>query len=218
MNLLSRISMIQILMTIVLIGIVPIKTILKIQEVDTELPKITRQDRILLYATSIIEIVVFIFTLNQQQNLIYTLSILVVTCLLNITSYMDEKIQSFHLWICLLGILIQAVLYAVSIIKYENYFNVICIIAVLAILVAMLVTSLFGGIGLGDLLLYVMIALSYLTISHLAHVLLAVNIVVSYIVFLIRNIMRKKDINKSNPFTLSIAIISFVINSMIWII
>ena len=218
MNLLSRISMIQILMTIVLIGIIPIKTILKIQEVDEELPKMTRQDRILLYAASIIEIVVFIFTLNQQQNLIYTLSILVVTCLLNITSYMDEKIQSFHLWICLLGILIQAVLYVVSIVKYENYINIICIIAILAILVAMLVTSLFGGIGLGDLLLYVMIALSYLTISHLAHVLLAVNIVVSYIVFLIRNIMRKKDINKSNPFTLSIAIISFIINSTIWII
>ena len=218
MNLLSRISMIQILMTIVLIGIIPIKTILKIQEVDEELPKITRHDRILLYAASIIEIVVFIFTLNQQQNLIYTLSILVGTCLLNITSYMDEKIQSFHLWICLLGILIQAVLYVISIIKYENYFNIICIIAILAILVAMLVTSLFGGIGLGDLLLYVMIALSYLTISHIAHVLLAVNIVVSYIVFLIRNIMRKKDINKSNPFTLSIAIISFIINSTIWII
>ncbi len=211
-------KILQILITIILIGVMPIRIILEIEKKDDDLPKLNKKDRIYLYAVTIIEIVILILTFDKQNSILYTVSIVSVTAILNITSYMDEKIQSFHRWICLVGIGIQLVLIALNKIVYNQLPDFHNIVGIIILLAVMLITSIAGGLGLGDLLLYMMISISYIMISPISYIVVAIDIVLSYLIFLIKNIMFHKKLKESNPYTLSLAIMTFIINSIIWII
>ena len=78
-------KILQILITIILIGIMPIRIILEIEKKDDDLPKLNKNDRIYLYAVTIIEIVILILTFDKQNSILYTVSIVSVTAILNIT-------------------------------------------------------------------------------------------------------------------------------------
>ena len=190
-------KILQILITIILIGVMPIRIILEIEKKDDDLPKLNKNDRIYLYAVTIIEIVILILTFDKQDSILYTVSIVSVTAILNITSYMDEKIQSFQKGICLVGIDIQLVLIALNKIVYNQLPDFHNIVGIIIILAVMLITSIAGGLGLGDLLLYIMISISYIMISPISYIIVAIDIILSYLIFLIKNIMFHKKLNES---------------------
>ena len=71
--------------------------------------------------------------------------------------------------------------------------------------------TIFRFIGLGDVLIYYVLALYYISISQDAAVLLMINVLITNILFVIVSIVSKNK-EKHKPLTIFIAISTFLLN------
>lgn len=188
------------LILIIAIPLILIKIFMYCEEDISIKEKITpkRKDIITLIIVSILS------WLIQINNLTSWFTILLIAYLI-FMSYTDQKTK-------LLYSMASTVMIALGIVNIitTHSFNSIAALS-LIIPTIMLVMSVFRFIGLGDVLIYYVLALYYISISQEAAVLMMINVLITNILFVIVSVVSKNK-EKHKPLTIFIAISTFLLN------
>lgn len=188
---------------IIAIPLILIKIFMYCEEDISIKEKITpkRKDIIALVILSTLSWLIQIKSLTSISSWFTTL----LVAYLIFMSYTDQKTKLLYS----MASIIMIALGIVNIVATHS-FNSIAALS-LIIPTIMLVMSIFRFIGLGDVLIYYVLALYYISISQDAAVLLMINVLITNILFVIVSVVSKNK-EKHKPLTIFIAISTFLLN------
>lgn len=204
--------MTQLILGSMLVGLIPLALIFTFNKLDKEFKdklKIRKLDIVIIIAVAIIYGILY-------SRLGLTLGVFVNTTLLTaylvFMSYTDQKTMLLYSSISFIMIIYEIIMIVVNynIIPFNEYtYTVLIILVVLGIM------SIFRWIGLGDVYIYIVLALYYTQYRNLPTLTLMVNILLTNILFIVITVILKiirKDKEKHQPLTIFIAISTFICN------
>lgn len=201
------IAIIAFIINTVLVASIPLALIKFYSTIDEEYSekyKLSRSTLIIILITSLLYNLIAIVTMKGYEVVWINTSILVGY--LVFSSYTDMKTKLLYTSCSLAMLVIQIIFFIVyfkQIIFNEFSWTILVVLAVLAIM------SVFGWLGAGDVIIYLIIAV-YLTIYRTIPTFsIILNLLVANVLFLVTTIIIKiikKDKEKHQPFTLFITI------------
>lgn len=194
-----------------LIIFIPLILIKIFSTIDNEIKdkiKIKKSDKILIIVFGIIQAVLMSVIIQNKEVQLINLAIMMGY--LVFMSYTDQKTGLVYSIASFVMIVMQVVMLITQFsLTVKNLFSYITL--VIPIVIYML--SLLGMIGFGDVLIYMVIAIYYLTYSEYCTMTLIITILVTNIMFLIVNLIVKivkHDKEKHHPLTIYITISAFI--------
>lgn len=143
---------------------------------------IKRKDIIIFMVISFLSNII---TLQVTKHTLHLLQIIITTILLLIHSYMDLQIKQVYSIITYTGLILNIIILIIS----KLYFDIPIQLEIIGLILILVVISIFKQIGTGDVFVYVIIAINYICIkSEFAYILLALNVLISQVLFILLNI------------------------------
>lgn len=184
-------------------------------EVNTTINK--RDKAIIIILSSLYGILSAIFIWKNQyniiKNIIELLNISILFIYLTFQSYFDQKIKNVYSMVSILMIPIEIIYVAYIIIGGYNKIYGLYTLAVLIAPLILWVISWFRGIGFGDVLIYLVIAIYYIGAKQQPVISMLLNIIITNTVFILVSLISsvgKIGKNKHKPLTMYIAITTIV--------
>lgn len=175
-----------------------------------ELIKLGKKEVILLIGIAVLYTVITNTLFNYELLRYINMSIL--TGYLVVMSYTDQKSKALFTILSVLMLIIETVWLIAT---FDNVYITKYDLLLIPIMIGLYLLSRFRLLGFGDVLIYAVIAVYELTYSLVSFWDLLFNILVANVLFvLVTSIirMKTKDDNKNQPFTLYIAIATFISN------
>lgn len=150
---------------------------------------------------------------DTLKNSIEMLNITILFVYLLFQSYFDQKICMVYSSVSLIMIALE-ILYVIFM-YINNYISIygIYTLGVLIIPFVLYIISLFRGIGLGDVLIYLVISIYYIGSKQQTIASMLINIIVTNILFIVTSLIVKiikKDKNNHQPLTIFISIVTLL--------
>ena len=189
------------------------------ESIDKELNTVvSSKDKLIIIILSII--VGFLSTIalwNRELDIItntvelFNISILFIY--LALESYTDQKTKLVYSSVSIIMIPIEILYVVYMVISGNSQIYGIYTLAVLFIPVVLFILSLFRGIGLGDVLIYLVISIYYIGAKEQVVVSMLFNVIASNILFIITSLIYrlvKHNKEKHQPLTIFISIVTIL--------
>ena len=195
--------------------IVVIQMIKIFESIDDEVETaINKKDRaVIIILGSLYGILSAVFIWKNQyglvKNIVELLNVTLLFIYLTFQSYFDQKIKNVYSTISILMIPIEIIYVTYIMIGGYNKIYGFYTLAVLIAPIILWVISLFRGIGFGDVLIYLVIAIYYIGAKQQPVISMLLNIIATNITFIVTSIiikMGKFGKKKHKPLTMYIAI------------
>lgn len=155
-------------------------------------------------------------SVGTNIGLISTIHMDLIAAYLVFMSYTDQKTKLLYTSVSLTMVAFELICVAFSIESILEYVNELTW-TLMVIPVILFIISVFDGIGLGDVYIYVVICLYTLQISHIPTLVMIISILMTNIMFVITTVFLKvvrKNKDKHLPLTIYITIASIICNTV----
>lgn len=205
--------MIQYIIGLVLLGIMPIALIILFSNIDIDIKekiKLNKKDIIIILVLAIGYIIITNIIFKYDFSRYVNMSILFGY--LTFMSYTDQKTKLLYsiVSICMILVELSWLLVNIKNIYFSKYD-----LLLIPIILSLLILSKLRMLGFGDILVYIVITIYDMIYSYIPFWDIIFNLLVSNILFVIvTSIVRivKKDYSKNQPYTMYIAIATFICN------